>query len=68
MSADPNDLTRRPGHELAAGLRSGAFSAREVTDAHLAAAERDNHGLHAWLTIDTTTARLQADAGPSVPR
>ncbi len=47
-----SELTRRTGHELAAGLRSGAFSAAEVTAAHLAAAERDNHGLHAWLSID----------------
>ncbi|HEY2888367.1 MAG TPA: amidase, partial [Candidatus Limnocylindrales bacterium] len=62
MAADSSDLTRRLGHELADGLRSGAFSAREVTDAHLAAAERDNRGLHAWLSIDTTAARLQADA------
>ncbi|MGH2464063.1 MAG: Asp-tRNA(Asn)/Glu-tRNA(Gln) amidotransferase subunit GatA [Candidatus Limnocylindrales bacterium] len=56
------DLTRQRGHELAAGLRSGAFSAREVIDAHLMVAERDNHGLHAWLTIDTTSARQQAEA------
>jgi aspartyl-tRNA(Asn)/glutamyl-tRNA(Gln) amidotransferase subunit A len=62
VASDPTDLTRPYAHELAAGLRSGAFSAREVTDAHLAAAERDNRGLHAWLTIDTSTARKQADA------
>ncbi len=62
MASDPTDLTRRYAHELADGLRSGAFSAREVTDAHLAAAERDNRGLHAWLTIDASTARRQADA------
>jgi len=53
---------RRPGHELAAGLRSAAFSALELTDAHLAAAERDNHGLHAWLSIDADSARDQAAA------
>ena len=62
MASAPTDLTRPYAHELADGLRSGAFSAREVTDAHLAAAERDNRGLHAWLTIDTSTARKQADA------
>ena len=53
---------RRPGHELAAGLRSASFSALELTDAHLAAAERDNHGLHAWLSIDADSARDQAAA------
>jgi aspartyl-tRNA(Asn)/glutamyl-tRNA(Gln) amidotransferase subunit A len=62
VATESPDLTRRTGHELADGLRSGAFSTREVTDAHLAAAERTNHGLHAWLTIDTATARHQADA------
>ncbi len=62
MAPDSIGLTRLPGHELAAGLRSGAFSSLEVTNAHLAAAERDNHGLHAWLTIDAAAARAQAGA------
>ncbi len=60
MAADPSEWIRRPGHELAAGLRSGAFSSVELTEAHLAAAERDNPGLHAWLSIDSTSARSQA--------
>jgi aspartyl-tRNA(Asn)/glutamyl-tRNA(Gln) amidotransferase subunit A len=60
MAADAADLTRRAGHELAAGLRSGAFSSAELTEGHLAAAERDNRGLHAWLTIDAALARAQA--------
>ena len=62
MSADSTDWIRRPGHELAAGLRSGAFSSVELVNAHLAAAERDNRGLHAWLSIDGASARAQAAA------
>jgi aspartyl-tRNA(Asn)/glutamyl-tRNA(Gln) amidotransferase subunit A len=54
------ELTRRPGHELAEGLRSGAFSAVELTDAHLASAAAHNHALNAWLTIDTDRARAEA--------
>ena len=62
MGSDAAGWIRRPGHELAAGLRTGAFSSVELTDAHLAAAERDNRGLHAWLTIDDETARAAASA------
>jgi aspartyl-tRNA(Asn)/glutamyl-tRNA(Gln) amidotransferase subunit A len=62
MATESANLIRRPGHELAAGLRSGAFSSAELTEAHLAAAERDNHGLHAWLTIDGESARAAAVA------
>jgi aspartyl-tRNA(Asn)/glutamyl-tRNA(Gln) amidotransferase subunit A len=60
VATDSAGLTRRPGHELAAGLRAGDFSSLELTDAHLAAAERDNRGLHAWLTIDAEGARALA--------
>ena len=38
------DPTRLLAHEMAALLRSGDVSSRELTEAHLAAAERDNHG------------------------
>src|SRR5664279_473762 len=65
MPTDANELIRRPGHELAAGLRAGAFSSVEIVEAHLAAAERDNHGLHAWLTIEDTGARAAATAADS---
>src|ERR1035437_3586590 len=65
MPADAVELIRRPGHELAAGLRSGEFSSVELIDAHLAAAERDNHGLHAWLTIESASARAEAAAADS---
>jgi len=56
------ELNRRTGHELAAGLRAGSYSSLELTEAHLAAAERDNRGLHAWLTIDRASAEAQAMA------
>ena len=58
-------MIRTTGHEQAAGLRSGAFSSVELIDAHLAAAERDNHGLHAWLTIERASARATAVAADS---
>ena len=56
------DLTRLTGHELAARLRQGEVSSREITAAHLDAAERQNHALNAWLLIDRAGALAQADA------
>ena len=56
------DLTRLAGHELARALRAGATTSREITEAHLAAAERDNHALNAWLHIDHDGALAMADA------
>ncbi len=38
------DLTRLHAHEMAGLLRSGGVSSRELTEAHLTAAERDNRG------------------------
>ncbi|HEX5239371.1 MAG TPA: Asp-tRNA(Asn)/Glu-tRNA(Gln) amidotransferase subunit GatA [Candidatus Limnocylindrales bacterium] len=60
MSID--DPTHALGHELAAALRSGELTSRAITEAHLAAAERDNAALNAWLTIDRETALQQAGA------
>jgi aspartyl-tRNA(Asn)/glutamyl-tRNA(Gln) amidotransferase subunit A len=54
-------LTRRYAHELAALLRAGATSAREIAEAHLAAAERENPALNAWLVIDRPGALHAAD-------
>jgi aspartyl-tRNA(Asn)/glutamyl-tRNA(Gln) amidotransferase subunit A len=56
------DLTRLLAHEMAARLRSGEVSSRELTLAHLDLAERQDHGLHAWLTFDRENALAQADA------
>jgi aspartyl-tRNA(Asn)/glutamyl-tRNA(Gln) amidotransferase subunit A len=57
-----SDPTRLHAHEMTAQLRSGDISARELVEAHLAAAERDNHALNAWLTIDRARALDEADA------
>jgi aspartyl-tRNA(Asn)/glutamyl-tRNA(Gln) amidotransferase subunit A len=56
------DLTRLHAHEMAALLRSREVSSRELTEAHLAGAERDNRALNAWLTIDRDRALDEADA------
>jgi aspartyl-tRNA(Asn)/glutamyl-tRNA(Gln) amidotransferase subunit A len=56
------EVTRLHAHEMAARLRSGELSSRELTEAHLELAERQDHGLHAWLTIDRERALDEADA------
>jgi aspartyl-tRNA(Asn)/glutamyl-tRNA(Gln) amidotransferase subunit A len=56
------DPTRLHAHEMAALLRGGEVSSRELTEAHLVAAERDNRALNAWLTIDRERALAEADA------
>ena len=56
------DLTRLHAHEMAALLRLGEASSRDLTEAHLAAAERDDRALNAWLTIDRERALTEADA------
>ncbi len=58
----PTDLTRLHAHEMAARLRSGELSSAELTAAHLDLAERQDHGLHAWLTIDRDRALAEAGA------
>jgi aspartyl-tRNA(Asn)/glutamyl-tRNA(Gln) amidotransferase subunit A len=57
----PSELTRLHAHEMAARLRAGESSSRELTSAHLDLAERQDHGLHAWLTIDRDRALAEAD-------
>src|SRR6476646_12246651 len=56
------DTTRLLGHEMAERLHQGEVSSRELTLAHLEAAERQNHALNAWLLIDRDGALAQADA------
>jgi aspartyl-tRNA(Asn)/glutamyl-tRNA(Gln) amidotransferase subunit A len=58
----PTDVTRLHAHEQAALLRAGEVSSRELTEAHLERAERDNRGLNAWLTIDRERALDEAAA------
>ncbi|OGO58880.1 MAG: glutaminyl-tRNA synthase (glutamine-hydrolyzing) subunit A [Chloroflexi bacterium RBG_16_72_14] len=57
-----DDLTRLAAHELAARLRAGVMTSREITAAHLARARATDHGLHAWLTLDDERALAEADA------
>ena len=56
------DLTRLYVHEMTRLLRTGEVSSRALTEAHLAAARRQNHALNAWLVIDRKSALAQADA------
>src|SRR6266540_2772231 len=56
------DLTRLHAHEQAARLRSGEISSRDLTEAHLQVAERQNRALNAWLSIDRERALEEADA------
>ncbi len=56
------DLTRLAAHEMTTRLRTGEVSSRELTEAHLVAAEAGNHALNAWLSIDRDVALGQADA------
>ena len=55
------ELTRLHAHHMAARLRAGEVSSRELTEAHLELAERQNGGLNAWLSIDRDRALSEAD-------
>ncbi|HEX8025507.1 MAG TPA: Asp-tRNA(Asn)/Glu-tRNA(Gln) amidotransferase subunit GatA [Candidatus Limnocylindrales bacterium] len=56
-------MTHQPfGHELATRLRAGEVSSREIVTGSIDAAERQNHALNAWLTIDRAGALAAADA------
>ncbi len=56
------DWTRLLAHEMAARLRAGDVSSRELVSAHLDVAERQNNALNAWLTIDRERALEEAAA------
>jgi aspartyl-tRNA(Asn)/glutamyl-tRNA(Gln) amidotransferase subunit A len=56
------ELTRMHAHDMAARLRTGELSSRDLTGAHLALAESQDRALHAWLTIDRDSALEAADA------
>ena len=65
------DVTRLYAHEMAARLRAGDVTARELAVAHLERAERQNHALNAWLCFndgaldeaDAADARLAVARG-----
>jgi aspartyl-tRNA(Asn)/glutamyl-tRNA(Gln) amidotransferase subunit A len=56
-----DQLTRLAAHEMTEHLRAGELTARELAEAHLAAAERQNRALNAWLSIDRERALAAAD-------
>jgi amidase len=62
VTATNDDLCFRPATELAAMLRDGEVSARELLDAHLDRIERLNPGVNAIVTLDAEGARAAADA------
>ena len=55
-------LTQRSATELAAAIRSGETTSREVVDAHLALLERVNGDLNAVIAPRFDDARAEADA------
>ena len=67
---DPG-LTRLTAAAMGDRLRAGDLSSRELVEAHLALAERENPALNAWLVIDAAGARAaaaDADARLAVAR
>ena len=56
------ELTRLHAHHMTARLLADEVTSRELTEAHLDLAEAQDHGLHAWLTIDRDRALAEADA------
>ena len=57
---DPG-LTRLTAAAMSDRLRAGDLSSRDLVEAHLALAERENPALNAWLVIDAAGARAAAD-------
>jgi aspartyl-tRNA(Asn)/glutamyl-tRNA(Gln) amidotransferase subunit A len=67
---DPG-LTRLTAAAMGDRLRAGDISSRELVEAHLALAERENPALNAWLVVDAAGARAaaaDADARLAVAR
>ena len=61
MSNANSDPTRLAVRDMAAGLRAGTFTARELVDAHLTLAHRQNRALNAWVFFDDERAPAAAD-------
>lgn len=57
-----SELIKKSATEMVAGLASGEFSARELTDAHLARIEAVDGQLNAFITVTADDARSTADA------
>ena len=56
------DLVKLSAAQMAKGLDSGEFSARELTDAHLSRIEAVESQLNAFVTVTGEDARATADA------
>ena len=56
------ELLRRPAVQLAASVRAGEISARELVDASLEAIERLDPRINAFTFVDPDGARAAADA------
>jgi aspartyl-tRNA(Asn)/glutamyl-tRNA(Gln) amidotransferase subunit A len=54
-------LTRLRAWQMAAGLQNAEFSARELLQAHLELAQRQDRALHAWTFFDAQRASEAAD-------
>ncbi len=55
------ELTRLTAAAMSDRLRAGDLSSRDLVDAHLDLAERENPALNAWLVLDGEGARAVAD-------
>ncbi|HEY8199515.1 MAG TPA: amidase family protein, partial [Candidatus Limnocylindrales bacterium] len=60
--SDADTLTRLHAHEMASLLRAGETTAREILDASISRIRATDHGLHAWVSLDTDRAADAADA------
>ena len=56
------DLVKLSAAQMAKGLDSGEFSARELTDAHLSRIEAVEGQLNAFVTVTGEDARATAEA------
>ena len=61
------DLAFTPALELAALVRSGDLSSRELVDLYLERIDRHNPVLNCYLTVAHESARAQADAADAAP-
>jgi aspartyl-tRNA(Asn)/glutamyl-tRNA(Gln) amidotransferase subunit A len=62
VASSKEGLTRLSGWRMSALLRAGEASARDLVQAHLDMAHRQNEALNAWRTIDGERAIDEADA------
>ncbi|OGN86003.1 MAG: aspartyl/glutamyl-tRNA amidotransferase subunit A [Chloroflexi bacterium GWC2_73_18] len=61
-AAELRALTRLHVREMAARLRAGHFTARELAEAHLALAHAQDRALNAWASFDDERALAAAEA------